>query len=259
MGIRVNLPYGGSANSSPPPCGEGSEVGVESGGTALPQPPDSPPQPSASRNRVYAGFGHSIKRSKSATADFDWGEGKAAAQPWFSLTHMGATTGRLVPALCAAALVVVVTMQARAQGAPPPGDGRDLMATACSQCHPLNVIRSIREGTEGWKRHVYNMVTRGAQLNAREADMVVAYLAANFGPTAPAASAAKVTLPGGPGKDLVEARCTACHDLERVAVIKRQKADWPAVVANMIGRGAVATPDEAQAITSYLASHFGGE
>ncbi len=168
--------------------------------------------------------------------------------------------GRLVPALCAAALVVVVTMPARAQGALPPGEGRDLMATACSQCHPLNVIRSMREGAEGWKRHVYNMVTRGAQLNAREADKVVAYLAANFGPTAtPAASTATVTLPGGPGKDLLEARCTACHDLERVAVVKRLKADWPALVANMVGRGAVATPDELQAITSYLVSHFGDE
>jgi mono/diheme cytochrome c family protein len=150
-------------------------------------------------------------------------------------------------------------MPARAQGALPPGEGRDLMATACSQCHPLNVIRSMREGPEGWKRHVYNMVTRGAQLNAREADTVVTYLAANFGPTTSAATAVQVTLPGGPGKDLVEARCTACHDLERVAVIKRQKFEWPAVVANMVGRGAVATPEEAQAISSYLAAHFGGD
>src|SRR5215470_12966669 len=94
--------------------------------------------------------------------------------------------------LCAAALAIA--MPARAQSALPAGDGRDLLATACSQCHPLNVIRSMREGAEGWKRHVYNMVTRGAQLNAREADMVVAYLAANFGPTAPAASAVQVAL-----------------------------------------------------------------
>src|SRR6266852_8916907 len=36
---------------------------------------DPPPRPSPSRNRVYAGFGRLIKRSKSATADFDWGEG----------------------------------------------------------------------------------------------------------------------------------------------------------------------------------------
>jgi cytochrome c5 len=150
-------------------------------------------------------------------------------------------------------------MPACAQGALPPGEGRDLMATACSQCHPLNVIRSMREGAEGWKRHVYNMVTRGAQLNAREADMVVAYLAANFGPTTHAAATAPVGLPDGPGKDLVEARCTACHDLERITVVKRQRAEWPTLVANMVGRGAVATPDEAKAISSYLAANFGGE
>jgi len=166
---------------------------------------------------------------------------------------------RLVQVLCTTALAIATTVPARAQGALPAGEGRDLMATACSQCHPLNVIRSMREGAEGWKRHVYNMVTRGAQLNAREADMVVACLAANFGPTTPAVSATPVALPGGPGKELVEARCTACHDLERVASAKRQKSEWPALVANMVGRGAVATQEEAQAISAYLVSHFGGE
>jgi precorrin-3B synthase len=40
---------------------------------------DPPPQPSPSRNRVYAGFGHLIERPKSATADFDWGEGVGMA------------------------------------------------------------------------------------------------------------------------------------------------------------------------------------
>jgi predicted secreted protein len=113
---------------------------------------------------------------------------------------------RLVPALCTAALAITLAMPAGAQNALPPGEGRDLLATACSQCHALNVIRSMREGAEGWKRHVYNMVTRGAQLNAREADMVVAYLAANFGPTAPAAAATPVALPSGSGKELVETR-----------------------------------------------------
>jgi mono/diheme cytochrome c family protein len=167
--------------------------------------------------------------------------------------------GRLFPVLCAAALAIALAPPARAQGALPPGEGRDLLATACSQCHPLNVVRSMREGAEGWKRHVYNMVTRGAQLNAHEADIVVAYLAANFGPTTPATSTIPVALPSGPGKELVEARCTACHDLERVASAKRQKSEWPALVANMVGRGAVATPEEVQAISSYLAANFGGE
>jgi precorrin-6B C5,15-methyltransferase / cobalt-precorrin-6B C5,C15-methyltransferase len=67
------------ANPSRPPCGEGSGVGVGPEGTAAPNRPDPPPHPSPSRNRVYAGFGHSIERSKSATADFDGGEGAAGA------------------------------------------------------------------------------------------------------------------------------------------------------------------------------------
>ncbi len=170
--------------------------------------------------------------------------------------------GRLVPALCAAAVAIALAAPAHAQvaaGGLPPGDGRDALATACTQCHNLSVIVAMREGTGGWRRHVNNMVLRGAQLNAREADAVIAYLAVNFGPGAAPAADAKVALPLGPGMELVEARCTACHDLERVAGIRRRKADWPTLVANMIGRGAVATPDEAQAIASYLATNFGGE
>jgi len=170
---------------------------------------------------------------------------------------------RLLPALGIAALAIAAVGSAHAQGAPPralpPGDGRDLLATACSQCHVLNVIMSMREGPAGWRRHVHNMVTRGAQLTAPEAETVIAYLAANFGPGSAAAGATVVALPAGPGKELVETRCTACHDLERVAVVKRQKADWPALVANMVGRGAAASPDEARTIASYLAAHFGGE
>jgi 4-diphosphocytidyl-2-C-methyl-D-erythritol kinase len=86
--IGANLGCNSAANSSPPPCGEGAGVGVARGGIALPQLPDPPPQPSPSRNRVYAGFGHSIKASKSAMADFDWGEGVAAARPQLNLAPM---------------------------------------------------------------------------------------------------------------------------------------------------------------------------
>jgi tRNA pseudouridine32 synthase/23S rRNA pseudouridine746 synthase len=75
--------YGGAADSSPPPCGEGSGVGVEPWGTPAPTGLAPPPQPSPSRSRVYAGFGYSIERSKSATADFGWGEGAAAAHSSF--------------------------------------------------------------------------------------------------------------------------------------------------------------------------------
>ncbi len=155
----------------------------------------------------------------------------------------------------AAALAALAASPSRAQTALPQGDGRDLVATACSQCHALNVITAGRDGPVGWKHHVYNMVLRGAQLTPREADTVIAYLTANFGPGVPAAGT--VTLPNGPGRELVETRCAVCHTLERVTIVKREKRDWEAIVARMYERWGVSAPDEAQAISAYLVAQFG--
>src|SRR5262245_11350550 len=120
----------------------------------------------------------------------------------------------------AAALTLIATTPANAQGALPQGEGRDIVAVACTQCHALAPILAGREGPAGWKRHVHNMVLRGAQLTPSEADTVIRYLAANFGPgNAPPAKVA-LTLPAGAGKDLVEARCAACHRSEERRVGK---------------------------------------
>jgi TctA family transporter len=75
----ASLGRGRAAGSAPPPCGEGPGAGGGRWGATPPQLPDPPPHPSPSRNRVYAGFGQLIEGSKSATADFDRGEGVAAA------------------------------------------------------------------------------------------------------------------------------------------------------------------------------------
>ena len=68
-----------------------------------------------------------------------------------------------------------------------------------------------------------------------------------------------VTLAPGTGKELVETRCTLCHDLERVTAVKRQKGAWPGIVANMFDRFGLSAPDEAKAIASYLVANYGSE
>ena len=158
-------------------------------------------------------------------------------------------------AVCLAAAPVAAQQQAA--NALPPGDGRDLVAAACTQCHALTVILAMRDGPIGWKRHVHHMVMRGAQLNARETDTVLAYLDANFGPGQRMPPAKPVALPAGPGKELVEQRCTLCHDLERVTVAKRHKSEWESVVANMLERFGVQAPDEARTISAYLTAQYG--
>ena len=162
---------------------------------------------------------------------------------------------------CLATLVLVAGSPLHAQTPPaqPQGDGRDLVALACTQCHSLAPLMAVRDGPTGWKRHVHNMVLRGAQLTPREAETVIQYLITHFGPGQPLAAARPITLPGGAGKELVETRCAVCHDLERVTIVKRQKRDWETIVGNMYERWGTSAPDEVRTITSYLVTQFGRE
>jgi cytochrome c5 len=159
----------------------------------------------------------------------------------------------------AALALVAAVVPSRAQNANPlpPGEGRDLVAVACSQCHYLGTIAKIRDGAAGWRIYVDNMVLRGAQLSEPEIETAVNYLAVNLGPGMNLPPAKPVALPDGAGKDLVASRCSVCHDLERVATVKRDRQAWPLIVANMIAWGAPATSDEAKAITDYLVANFG--
>jgi len=120
----------------------------------------------------------------------------------------------------------------------PPGDGREIVAVACSQCHYLGTIAKIRDGAPGWRTYVSNMVLRGAQLTPAEVDKVVNYLSTNLGPGINLPPQKPVTLPDGSGKRLVQARCALCHDLERVAEVKRKKENWASIVASMVAWGA---------------------
>jgi len=171
------------------------------------------------------------------------------------MRRLSVLLGVVAPLLGAAPLL--------AQTAPtlPPGEGRELVASVCTGCHGLNTIVQIRDGTGGWRQFVNYMIMKGAQVSVHDTDVIVAYLTTNFGPNSPPAAGAPppavVSLPAGAGKELIEGRCVTCHDLTRVVASRRQKADWDAVIANMVGRGATATPEERQTMVAYLAAQFG--
>jgi competence protein ComEA len=64
------------------------------------------------------------------------------------------------------------------------------------------------------------------------------------------------TLPGGPGKDVVEKVCTPCHGLQNVIKARMTKDRWAAVVDDMVAKGAEGTDDEMDKVTNYLAATF---
>lgn len=64
------------------------------------------------------------------------------------------------------------------------------------------------------------------------------------------------SLPDGPGKDLVEAVCTACHTLERVVAKRATKAEWQDKVLEMLQEDPDITQKEREQIVEYLAKAF---
>ena len=70
------------------------------------------------------------------------------------------------------------------------------------------------------------------------------------------ATAAAQTLPEGPGKELVEVICTACHDANRIVAKQGTKADWQAKVLEMLQECPDVAQDERDRIVEYLAKSF---
>ena len=165
-------------------------------------------------------------------------------------------------ALCFVAPIFVSPIWAQVPAsALPAGTGRDLVAVACTQCHGLKLIMTLRDGPVGWRHFVDDMILRGAQLNPEEADTVAQYLSKNFGPgTSLMQSGLKSEpLPPGDGEKLVESHCVLCHDFGRITNVERSKEEWSNTVNNMMTRAGtnIATQDEILTMASYLAAHFG--
>ncbi|HYA17774.1 MAG TPA: c-type cytochrome [Bryobacteraceae bacterium] len=64
----------------------------------------------------------------------------------------------------------------------PDGPGKELVQKQCASCHGLYKVTDERKTEEEWAVEVDKMVATGATLSDAEFDIVVKYLAKNFGP-----------------------------------------------------------------------------
>lgn len=67
----------------------------------------------------------------------------------------------------------------------PEGEARTIILSACVQCHNLRNTVSQRKTADRWRRTVNEMIWRGTQLTADEAETITKYLAVSFGPEKP--------------------------------------------------------------------------
>ena len=64
----------------------------------------------------------------------------------------------------------------------PEGKGRAQFQRICSTCHGVEIVIKQTNTADGWSAVVDEMVSKGAQGTDDEFDLVVKYLAANYGP-----------------------------------------------------------------------------
>jgi cytochrome c5 len=66
-------------------------------------------------------------------------------------------------------------------------------------------------------------------------------------------------LPGGAGKQILQASCTSCHDLGEVTKFRGyyNRAQWHDIVVTMVQYGAEVEEKDVEVLTDYLLEHLG--
>jgi cytochrome c5 len=78
-------------------------------------------------------------------------------------------------------------------------------------------------------------------------------------PARPSRTAEAEALPGGPGKQILQASCTSCHDLGEVTKFRGyyNRAQWRDIVVTMVQYGAEVEEKDVEVLTDYLVEHLG--
>ena len=67
------------------------------------------------------------------------------------------------------------------------------------------------------------------------------------------AAAATPDSPGGPGREIVQRKCAQCHAATMWTALRQDRRAWESTLYRMVGRGALWTPEEINAMADYLA------
>ena len=64
----------------------------------------------------------------------------------------------------------------------PEGDGKEIAEKSCHACHELTNLTHASKSLDDWRDTVHIMIDNGADVPADKVDVLVNYLAKNFGP-----------------------------------------------------------------------------
>jgi cytochrome c5 len=149
---------------------------------------------------------------------------------------------RAVGALLTAA---IVSLAGRAQEAPKPERGEQIVSAACTTCHDGRPIDTQALDEAGWTKVVKAEIAKGADVKAGDVPVLVDYLVRFHGP-----------LPDGAGKEVLLNICTQCHNLERVKRTRLSAEGWAEILQTMLNEGAPLTDEDFGKVLRYLARNF---
>ncbi len=129
--------------------------------------------------------------------------------------------------------------------------GADLVNAQCTTCHDLTGIEPGLYAADEWRETVSRMMGYGLVLSEDEFETVVAYLGST--PEVDAESEAPA-VDVAAAADLVNTRCTTCHDLTGIEPGFFTADEWRETVSRMMGYGVVLTEEEFETIVTYLGS-----
>jgi hypothetical protein len=107
------------------------------------------------------------------------------------------------------------------------------------------------------------MITLGARIAPSDAATITGYLAAHYGTSEPTAAAPAAQpprtspFPDGPGRDTLTRKCFQCHSQGMWRDLRQDRRAWEGVLYRMVGRGALWTEAEIDAMAGYLARVYG--
>jgi hypothetical protein len=129
----------------------------------------------------------------------------------------------------------------------PQGAARDLVAEKCTECHALSTALLKRASRDAWQETLARMVSAyGAPIDAGENELLVDYLAANFG----------IDSSYSPGQQMLAEQCFRCHGEGMWQDLKTDRAGWLSVLYRMVGRGGLWTEDQIGVMADYLAATY---
>ncbi len=145
--------------------------------------------------------------------------------------------------IAAAAVWFAAATDARAQSA------QSLLNARCASCHEargggkLERIHDVRKTPEAWSMTLMRMtIVHGVELSGKDRRALVTYLSNTQGLAPSESSKYRYILEKTPGltdtgpNDLLTQMCARCHSYARVALQRRDKADWLKLVNFHLGQ-----------------------